>query len=130
MQYENSINGNSVNSKSLIEHKRLLKGREEELVKLLRALERSEQFIISQPEKAKTILLNRLKLDNDFIDWIWPRNNYRLTLSQTLVTTLEGEARWARKGGLVKGDKSPNYLNFIDAAPLGKMNVKAVSIIR
>ncbi len=115
---------------NLIEHKRLLKGREEELVKLLRALERSEQFIISQPEKAKTILLNRLKLDNDFIDWIWPRNNYRLTLSQTLVTTLEGEARWARKGGLVKGDKSPNYLNFIDAAPLGKMNVKAVSIIR
>jgi len=115
---------------NLIVHKKYLGTRDDELVKILRALDRAEQFINSQPREAKAILLNRLKLDQSFIDWIWPSYNYRLTLDQSLLTTLEGEARWARQEGLVKGDKSPNYLNFIYAGPLSKVRPTAVSIIR
>lgn len=115
---------------NLIVNKKLLGSRDEELVKVLRALDRAEQFINTQPQQAKAILLNRLKLDQSFIDWIWPSYNFRLTLDQSLLTTLEGEARWARQEGLVKGDKSPNYLNFINAGPLSKVRATAVSIIR
>ena len=115
---------------NLIVHKKHLGTRDAELVKLLRALERAQQFITAQPLKAKAILREKLKLEQDFIDWIWPSYNYRLTLDQSLLTTLEGEARWARQEGLVKGDKSPNYLNFIYAGPLSKVRSSAVSIIR
>ncbi|MDD2271495.1 MAG: ABC transporter substrate-binding protein [Desulfuromonadaceae bacterium] len=115
---------------NLIVNKKLLGSRDEELVKVLRALDRAEQFINTQPQQAKAILLNRLKLDQSFIDWIWPSYNFRLTLDQSLLTTLEGEARWARQEGLVKGNKSPNYLNFINAGPLSKVRATAVSIIR
>jgi ABC-type nitrate/sulfonate/bicarbonate transport system substrate-binding protein len=115
---------------NLIVHKKHLGTRDDELVKILRALDRAEQFINTQPQEAKTILLNRLKLDQSFIEWIWPSYIYRLTLDQSLLLTLEGEARWARQEGLVKGDKSPNYLNFIYAGPLSKVRSTAVSIIR
>lgn len=115
---------------NLIAHKKYLGIRDNELVKLLRALDLAQQFISTQPQKAKAILREKLKLDQDFIDWIWPAYNYRLTLDQSLLTTLEGEARWARQEGLVKGDKSPNYLNFIYAGPLSKVRPAAVSIIR
>ena len=115
---------------NLIVHKKHLGVRDDELVRLLRALDRAEQFISSQPQKAKEILLGRLKLESSFIDWIWPSYTYRLSLDQSLLTTLEGEARWARQEGLVKGEKSPNYLNFIYANPLVKVRPSAVSIMR
>lgn len=115
---------------NLIVHKKHLGVRDDELVRLLRALDRAEQFINLQPQKAKEILLNRLKLDSSFIDWIWPSYTYRLSLDQSLLTTLEGEARWARQEGLVKGEKSPNYLNFIYTTPLIKVRSSAVSIMR
>jgi NitT/TauT family transport system substrate-binding protein len=115
---------------NLIAHNKLLGARDDELVRILRALERAQQFINTQPQKAKAIMLARLKLDNAFIDWIWPRYNFRLSLDQSLLTTLEGEARWARQEGLVKQAKSPNYLNFIYTPPLRKVRSNAVTIIR
>jgi len=111
-------------------HKKHLGVRDAELVKILRALDRAEQFIAERPREAKAILLEHLKLDTAFIDWIWPRYHYRLSLDQSLLTTLEGEARWARREALVKGEKSPNYLNFIHADPLSKVRSTAVTIIR
>lgn len=133
-----AVTGTKILSKSnayrltfnLIIHKKLLGVRDDDLVKILRALDRAEQFIMSNPLQAKTILLERLKLDQSFIDWIWPSYNYRLTLDQSLLTTLEGEARWARQEGLVAGEKSPNYLNFIYTKPLSAVRSTAVSIIR
>jgi ABC-type nitrate/sulfonate/bicarbonate transport system substrate-binding protein len=115
---------------NLIVHRKLLGTRDEELVKLFRALDRAEQFISAEPQKAKAILIDRLKLDNAFIDWIWPVNKYRLSLDQSLITTLEGEARWALQEGLVKGDKIPNYLNFIHPTLLNRVRPSAVGIIR
>lgn len=115
---------------NLLVHKKIIGVRDDDLVKLLRVLDRAEQFINTQPQKAKAILLDRLKLDQSFVDWIWPSYKFRLTLDQSLLTTLEGEARWARQEGLVKGNKSPNYLNFIHADPLRKVRPAAVSIIR
>ncbi len=115
---------------NLIASKKILGTRDDELVKILRALDRAEQFISREPQKAKIVLLERLKLDNAFIDWIWPRYSYRLLLDQSLITTLEGEARWARQEELVKVEKVPNYLNYIYSGPLNVVRPNAVTLIR
>lgn len=103
--------------------------RNTELVKLLRALVRAEQFIAAEPKKAQAILQSRLGLEQPFVDWIWPRYNYRLALDQSLLSTLESEARWARKHGHVKANNSPNYLGFIYSAPLRAVNPDAVNMV-
>lgn len=115
---------------NLIIHKKLISTHDGELVKLLRALNRAEQFISAQPAKAQAILRDKLKLDQQFIDWIWPRYNYRLTLDQALLMTMEGEARWARQRGFAKGERSPNYLDVVYSGPLGRVNPRAVSIVK
>lgn len=113
---------------NLIAKRSLCGTQDEELTKLLRALERAQQFIRTEPAKAQAILRDRLQVEQAFVDWIWPRYSYRLTLNQSLLTTLESEARWARQEGHVKAGKSPNYLDFIDLAPLRKVRPAGVSI--
>ncbi|MCV2368841.1 ABC transporter substrate-binding protein [Roseateles oligotrophus] len=118
---------------NLIAAKALAGQRDEELQKLLVALERAERFIALKPEQAQALLRERLKLDQAFVDWIWPSYHYRLSLDQWLLSSLEAEARWARQGGhikgLEKGDASPNYLDLIFAKPLRKAATAAVNLI-
>ncbi|HIJ61205.1 MAG TPA: ABC transporter substrate-binding protein [Rhodospirillaceae bacterium] len=114
---------------NLISRKDYISGHDDQLVKLLHALERAQQFIATSAPQAQVILLKRLGLDQTFVDWIWPSNKYRLTLNQALIKTLEAEARWARQEGQVKAEQSPNYLDFIYSAPLRKVRADAVGIM-
>jgi NitT/TauT family transport system substrate-binding protein len=114
---------------NLIAHKRLLSVRDGDLVKLLRALDRASTFITAEPAKAQLILKTRLKLEQAFIDWIWPTYKYRLALEQSLIKSLEGEARWARQGGHVAADRSPNYLHYLHSGPLRKVRPSAVTVM-
>ncbi|MDP2805474.1 MAG: ABC transporter substrate-binding protein [Gallionellaceae bacterium] len=113
---------------NLIVHKKLMGMRDEELVKVLRALARAQQFIKDEPLKAQAILRTRLQLEQAYIDWIWSRNHYELSLDQTLISTLESEARWARQEGHVTENKVINYLDFIFIDPLMKALPMAVGI--
>lgn len=99
-----------------------------DLVKLLRAVERAQRFIAAEPNKAQSIMRARLGLEQPFIDWIWTGYNYRLALEQSMLSTLESEARWARTQGHVKAENSPNYIEFIYSTALRKTLPNSVSI--
>jgi NitT/TauT family transport system substrate-binding protein len=114
---------------NLVADKNILGARDDDLVKLLRALDRAQTFIKKEPLKAQSILRDRLKLDQSFIDWIWTRYNYHLTLDQSLITTLESEARWAQSVVHKKIGPPPNYLSFIYTLPMRKVRPSAVTVI-
>lgn len=111
---------------NLVAHRRLVGQRDRDLEQLLAAVERAEELIRRQPGRAQAILRARLGVDQRFIDWVWPGLEYRLGLDRSLVKTLESEARWAIRGGYVTGTVVPNYVNFIYAAPLMRVNPMAV----
>jgi NitT/TauT family transport system substrate-binding protein len=113
---------------NLIAHKKLMGKRDADLVKLLRALARAERFIKAEPRKAQAILRARLQLDQTYIDWIWQHNVYQLNLDQSLLSTLESEARWARQESHVTENTVVNYLDFIYVEPMLKVDPKAVGI--
>lgn len=122
---------------NLLTAKALTGQRDEELQKVLAAIERGQRFIAKQPAQAQAILRERLKLDQAFVDWIWSSHSYRLSLDQSLLAILEAEARWARQQGHVQGlsqdlnegGPSPNYLDFIYSKPLRKVLPTGVSLI-
>lgn len=120
--------GSYVETFNLVAAAKLKGARDDDLVRLLRALDRATQFIDAEPAQAQAILRDRLHVEQAVVDWIWPRFSYRLTLGQALLATLEGEARWARREGYVKAEKSPNYLDFIYAAPLRQVRPSAVGM--
>ncbi|MEO8134550.1 MAG: ABC transporter substrate-binding protein [Betaproteobacteria bacterium] len=116
---------------NLVTDRRTIATREGDLVKVLRALARGEQFIREQPKRAQSIMLQRLKVDQAFVDWAWNDLAYRISLDQSLVITLEGEARWAvREGHVVTGRRVPNYLDFVYQEPLRKAVPGAVTLPR
>ncbi len=122
--------GNYTVTLNLVADRRLVGKRDDELAAVLRALLRAEKFIHAEPAKAQAILREHLKLDQEFIDWIWPKHLYRVKLDQSLLTTLESVARWARQEGHVSATRAPNYLDFIYPEPLRKARPERVGIGR
>lgn len=115
---------------NLVAHRRLAGPRDADLVRLLRAVAKAEDLIRADPARAKAVLRERLATDDEFCRWVWPGMNYRLSLDQSLLKTLESEARWALREGHVSGRASPNFLTFLHRAPLLKVLPDAVGISR
>lgn len=100
-----------------------------DLVALLRAIERAEAFIHDEPQRAQAILRKRLGVDPSFVQAVWPTLNFRLSLDQALLRTLESEARWALREGHVHG-AAPNYLSFFHLQPLVQVKPAAATLPR
>jgi len=104
---------------NLMASRRALAEKADEVVRVLRALARAQRFIATRPREAKDILKQRMQVDEAFVTWVWKDLDYRLGLDQSLITTLEAEARWAlREGHVAPGQVIPNYLRFVEPAPL------------
>ncbi|WP_374562957.1 ABC transporter substrate-binding protein [Ideonella sp.] len=103
--------------------------RDAELQGLCRALDKAIQFIAESPEEARAILRRRLALDTPTVDGVLKDIDFELELRQSLITGLEGQARWAVRGGLATG-KTPNFLEYLRPEPLKHVRAGAVSIVR
>lgn len=115
---------------NLAVQRRLVVAQDAALERLLRVMRRAEQFIQQEPEAAKAILRQRLNLTQDFVEFAWPSFSYRLGLDQSLIATLESQARWALREGVIRGKLPPNYLSFVHAAPLRRVKPTAAAVGR
>lgn len=98
--------------------------------KMLRALVRAQKYIEQEPLKAQAILQTRLKLDPSFVSSIWPQLDFSIALEQTLIKTLESEARWLSGQQDVKGKRPTNYLDYIYPLPLSQVRPGAVTLVK
>ncbi|MCW5632937.1 MAG: ABC transporter substrate-binding protein [Rubrivivax sp.] len=115
---------------NLVARRTLAAEREADLVKLLRALLRAQRFIQERPREARALLHQRMQVDAGFVEATWADFDYRLSLDQPLVSTLEGQARWAlREGHAPRGSRIPNHLQFIAPAALRRADPAAVTLI-
>ena len=98
----------------------------------LRALDKAITFMNSdQNEKeVQDIIIKKLETDQGFIEWIWPDFHFGLSLDQSLLITLEEEARWALKNNMTNETKIPNYLDFMYIDGLDEVKPEVISIIR
>lgn len=96
---------------------------------ILRALDRAIRLIRTDPARAKAVLKARLALDDEAVSWVWPDVVYDLGLTQSLIKTMEGEARWALRSGYAHG-LEPNYLRYVHEGPLNRVKPGSASIVR
>ena len=120
------ISGGYIESYNLVGRRVEFARRDAVMVRLLRAVERAEQFIQARPAEAQAILREQLKLDQHFVDWVWGGLAFRLSLDQALLTTMEGEVRWAQREGHVAEGARPNVLTLIHPGPLKTVRPAAV----
>jgi NitT/TauT family transport system substrate-binding protein len=116
---------------ALVTGRRRTAGVEAETVKLLRALARASQLIAREPATARQILSTRLHITDAQAAAYLAAHDYSLNLDQSLVSTMESQARWAlRSGQVTKGDNSVNLLRAIDPALLRGAVPGAVTLVQ
>ncbi len=120
------LSGGYIESYNLVGRRSHLDQRDDALARMLRALDRAERFIQARPAEAQAILRTQLNLDQHFVDWVWGGLGFRLSLDQALLTTMEGEMRWAQREGHVPAGARPNVLTLIHSGPLKSVNPGAV----
>ena len=120
--------GGYIENYNLVGRRALFARRDDALVRLLRAVDRAEQFIQDDPAAAQAILREQLKLDQHFVDWVWNGLAFRLSLDQSLLSTMEGEVRWAQREDHLAEGARPNVLTLVHAAPLKAVKPAAAGI--
>ena len=104
------------------------------MVKILRALKLAVEFIQRNPREAQQIVVDALKLEQEFIDWIWADFNFHLSLKQSLIMTMDREGHWAIEENIIGKDinmeKIPVYFNYIDDRALRAIDPELITVIK
>ncbi|MBL0728545.1 ABC transporter substrate-binding protein [Piscinibacter sp. HJYY11] len=105
-----------------------LQGRGAEMTRLLQALVKAERFIADKPAEALAVLQARLP---DASATHLKEHDYRIRLDQSLISTMEEQARWAIREGLVEARQRPaSLLHTIEPSLLRKSFPRAVSLVQ
>ncbi|MEE9247186.1 MAG: NrtA/SsuA/CpmA family ABC transporter substrate-binding protein [Dehalococcoidia bacterium] len=102
----------------------------ETLRKFLRAIDKATDFVGKQEEESQTILAERLTLEKEVVATLGRDFIFEISLDQSLLITLEDEARWAIRNKLTDEIEVPNYLDYIYLDALQVVKPEAVTIIR
>lgn len=99
--------------------------------KILQALRRAEQFIKAEPVQSQMIVARALSVPVDAVAQSWRSFDFRLNLSQKLVSSLESQERWARINGMVPQDTpTTNLLDRIRVDPLKNIDPRAMRLMK
>ncbi|MDR7269230.1 NitT/TauT family transport system substrate-binding protein [Pelomonas saccharophila] len=100
------------------------------LLRLLKAAQRGVALLNGQPGRAHELLGARWKLDARHAAAQLDGYEFRLSLDQTLLSTLEAESRWAVREGLVESRAVPDYLELMRVEPLRALDPRAMTIVK
>lgn len=96
----------------------------------VRALDDAETFLYTHEPEAKEIVRKRVNMTDEYIDVLWEKNQYVLSLDQGLVLAMEDEARWMQGENMTGGSAPPSYLDMISQDAMREVKPSAVTIIR
>jgi NitT/TauT family transport system substrate-binding protein len=98
--------------------------------RLLNALVQAEEYAIRNPAEAKAIVRKALNLEASYMETVWSKNQFSLSLDQSLIAAMEDEARWMIKNNLTQEKTIPDFTNYIYTNGLQAVKPEAVNIIR
>jgi NitT/TauT family transport system substrate-binding protein len=64
------------------------------------------------------------------MDILWSESLFSISLDQSLIVTMEDEARWMIKNNLTSEKQIPDFLGYIYEDALKAIKPEAVNIIR
>jgi NitT/TauT family transport system substrate-binding protein len=98
--------------------------------RFLRSLLQAEEFTLNYPAEAKAIVKNQMNLTDAYVETVWTQNQFSLSLDQSLISTMENEARWMISNHLTNATSIPNFLNYLYLEGLSSVKPESVNVIR
>jgi len=93
------------------------------------ALAQAEDYFVQHPAQAKSMMQKKLNYTDAYMAAVWDKNQFSLSLDQSLVTAMEDEGRWMIKNNLTTERKIPDFQNYIYTKGLAEVKPEAVNII-
>ena len=116
---------------NLIGRKDFVSERPELIERVIRAVIKAEEFTRKNKEQAIEATAEQLGAGREKeVVADWDSYVFRVSLDQSLLVTLEDEARWAIKNNLADKTEIPNYLDYFYFDALAKVKPEAIGIIR
>jgi ABC-type nitrate/sulfonate/bicarbonate transport system substrate-binding protein len=97
--------------------------------RFLKAIVKAESFLLANNEEAKNIITHTWGFDPEFIRQTWDKNRLGVSLSQSMIDSIENLAKW-KLGKDNKPFPIPNYLEYIYTEALDELDPRAVTIFR
>lgn len=97
----------------------------ETIEKLLRALIQAQRYIEEHPKDAQKIVEGYVGAENIMLADF----NFDIRLSQTLILSLEEQARWAIRSGLTGKKEIPNFLRMMYAEGMEAVAPDSVTVV-
>lgn len=97
-------------------------------VRYLKALSEAEEYVAHNQQESKNILMKTMGYDQAYVNYMWPKFDFSLTLNQELLLTMEDQARFLIMNHAVSQTQVPNYLDYIYFGALQKAKPDGVNI--
>ena len=114
-----SLVGNEV---SLQEHPGIVEA-------VLASVLQAETYVNSHPEEAKKVAQKITNFTDDYRDQEWENHHFAVTLSQSLITSMEDEARWRVRKNLTNATDVPDFSDYIYRDTLVRLKPDAVTLL-
>lgn len=114
---------------NLVSRKDFIESNPELIKRIIKSLAKAEEFVKNNREESIDIVASRLKIERESINELWNDYKFRLSLSQSLLVTMEDQARWAIQNNLTDATEVPNYLDYIYIDALLEVRPEAIGII-
>ena len=101
----------------------------EAMTRLLKALIKAEEYILTHEEETKEILARKWQLSPDYLRQSWNQTRLNVSFNQSLVTSLQTYAQWHMdKEG--KTGKLPDVPSYLYTGALDAVDRRLVTIFR
>jgi NitT/TauT family transport system substrate-binding protein len=108
----------------------VIRERPEMIRRYLRALDDAETLMYTNEPEVKAIVRQRMNVTGDYMDSVWQKNRFGLSLDQGLILAMEDEARWMAEENMTGGRTPPSYLDIMYQDAMREVKPSAVTIIR
>ncbi len=94
----------------------------------VKALAQAEDYFVQHPDQTKSMMQKKLNYTDAYMAAVWDKNQFSLSLDQSLVTAMEDEGRWMIKNNLTTEKTIPDFRNYIYTKALEEVKPEAVNI--
>lgn len=112
-----------------VANKNLIKNDFDTVVRFLKVMDRAIEYISLNRDRSIDIVTTRLQVDKELTNKVWDNFNFQLLLDQSILSSLEDEARWLIDKGAVETENIPNYLKYIYVEPLETVIPDVVTLV-
>ena len=99
-----------------------------EVREFLKSLKEAEDFVVQNPDKAKTAVKQALSYNDSYINQVWSEHDFSLSLDLSLVAAMNDEAHWMIANNLTSEKSVPDFAKYFYLDGLKAIKPAAVNI--